>query len=132
MKDAAKMLKDCITNRLSPVMAEGITASRFKDAVILPANINTDELGEQFINGKWAAPKWLLNLQKNARKEVNLLVIDDLTKISKQEQGKFSEILKTKKVGKFELPKNCTIIVLAKNVNKDTVNESVYLLCSHI
>ncbi|MFA6860125.1 MAG: hypothetical protein WCR30_01900 [Clostridia bacterium] len=132
IKEKLAMLKDCIKNNLSPIMIENVTKIAFKNAVVIPADCKIDELGEKLINNEWTEPSWLVELLNKSNKANNILVIDDLTTISKDEQAKFCEILKYKKVGKFELPRNCVIIVLAKKVSSDTINPLLYSLTSHI
>ena len=72
----------------------------------------------------------LLNQKKN--KDIKILVIDKIDSISKEEQVKFIEILKYRKVSTFELPKDIVIIVTANKISKDTINEEIYSLLAHI
>ena len=58
--------------------------------------------------------------------------IDNIDSISKEEQLKFSELLEHRKISTFNLPDNCVIIVTAKNINKDTINEEIFSLLARI
>ena len=42
------------------------------------------------------------------------------------------EILKYRQVSTFELPKNTVIVVTAKEINENTINEEIYSLVAHI
>ena len=82
----------------------------------------------------------LLNLSTNQGvfeiiinpKDAKILVIDNIDSISKEEQLKFSELLEHRKISTFNLPDNCVIIVTAKNINKDTINEEIFSLVARI
>ena len=49
-----------------------------------------------------------------------------------EEQTKFIEILKYKKVSTFELPKNCLVIVTCSDLTTNKINEEVYSLLAQI
>ena len=49
--------------------------------------------------------------------------------ITKEEQLKFKELLKAKKISTFGLPKDTVIIVTYNNLN---INEEIYGLMAHI
>ena len=61
-----------------------------------------------------------------------MLVINNINEIDVNEQTKFIEILKYKKISTFDLPKDCIIIVTAKNLKERPINEEVYSLLAHI
>ena len=58
-----------------------------------------------------------------------ILVIDKIDSITKEEQLKFKELLKAKKISTFGLPKDTVIIVTYNNLN---INEEIYGLMAHI
>ena len=49
-----------------------------------------------------------------------------------EEQTKFIEILKYKKVSTFEIPKNCLVIVTCSDLTANKINEEVYSLLAQI
>ena len=75
-------------------------------------------------------PKWYNELVTNNNSKV--LVIDLIDSINKEEQLKFIELLEYRKISTFELPKDCVIIVTAKEVNKDKISEEIYSLVAQI
>ena len=60
------------------------------------------------------------------------LVIENINEIKLEEQTKFIEILKYKKVSTFELPKNCLVIVTCSDLTANKINEEVYSLLAQI
>ena len=61
-----------------------------------------------------------------------LLVIDKIDSIPKEEQLKFCELLKYRKISTFELPKNCVIIVTATTINNKKINNEILSLVAQI
>ncbi len=61
-----------------------------------------------------------------------VLVIENINEIPLEEQTKFIEILKYKKVSTFELPKNCLVIVTCSDLTTNKINEEVYSLLAYI
>ena len=61
-----------------------------------------------------------------------VLVIENLNEIPLEEQTKFIEILKYKKISTFELPKKCLVIVTCSDLTVNKINEEVYSLLAQI
>ena len=78
---------------------------------------------------EFVSPEWLNKLEGSTP---SILVIDKIDSIPKNEQTKFVEILKYRQVSTFELPKNTVIVVTAKEINENTINEEIYSLVAHI
>lgn len=125
-----KLLEEYLKNTDIPILLENVSTDVFNDYVILPSNLDIKELNGHYEETSFNPPKWydkLLNMKKN-----KLLVIDKIDSISKEEQAKFIEILKYKKVSTFELPKETKIIITADVINEKTINEEIYSLVAHI
>lgn len=128
--EKSKLLSSYITSNVAPILEDFIFGSNIPNSIVIPANINSDELNGHYDNENYLAPKWFNELLTT--NESKVLVIDELDSISKEEQLKFVELLEYRKISTFALPKNCVIIVTAKNINKDTISEEIYSLVAHI
>lgn len=127
---------DMITNYIKsytvPILIENISSDIFnRNAIILPANISIDELNGHYEGIEFLPPNWYLELEKYKEDNYSFLVINGLSDLPKEDQLKFGEILKYNKVGVFELPKNCVIIITAKNI-EETINSNIYSMAAVI
>ena len=118
-----------IKANVSPMLIDFMKGSDIPDAVIIPANIKIEDLNGHYEETEYVAPKWYNELIKN---KPMVLVIDSIDIIKKEEQVKFVEILKYKKVSTFELPENVVIFVTANQIDNNTINEEIYSLVAHI
>lgn len=132
MRDKLEMLKEYISANVVPILLEGVEKDIFDNATILPANISKTLLVGAYEGVNYICPTWYELLKQKQNAGINLLLIDDITAISKEEQLKFYEILKYRKIDTFKLPDNCVIIILASKVNKDLINKDIYSLVAHI
>lgn len=131
MNDAKReLLMGYIKSNVAPILVDFIDGENILDSVVLPAICDKTELVGYYESGEYKAPNWLNKL--NESKIVPILVIDKIDSIEKEEQTKFVEILKYKQVSTFELPKNTVIVVTAKEINENTINEEIYSLVAHI
>ena len=130
MEDKKELLLSYIKINVAPVLVDFIFGCDFDKAVVLPANTMVNELNGHYDNMEYVPPKWfndLLSINGN-----KLLVIDKIDTISKEEQKKFIEILKYKKVSTFDLPSECRIIVTANEIDKDKIDEEIFSLVARI
>ena len=121
MEDKKEMLLSYIKANVAPVLVDFISSKDLNEAVVLPANIDVKELNGYYDGADFMPPKWLNEILST--NESKFLVIDKIDTILKEEQLKFCELLEYRKISTFELPKNCVIIVTAKEINKDKINE---------
>ena len=89
--------------------------------------MNKKKINGHYENIDFVAPDWYYEL-----KNKQVLVINNIDSISKEDQLKFVELLKYRKISIFELPENIVIIITANKINKDTINEKIYSLVAHI
>lgn len=122
MKEKRELLSTYISNNVAPILEDFLFD--IPDSVVISADVSSEELLD--IN----EPEWFRLIKSNSNAKV--LVIDRIDSISKDEQVKFLELLKYRKVGTLELPKNCVIIITANEINKNTINEEIYSLVAHI
>ncbi len=130
MDDKKEMLLSYIKSNVAPILVDFISGQDLNEAVVLPANIDVKELNGHYDGVDYMPPKWLNKiLSTNANR---ILVIDKIDTISKEEQLKFYELLKYRKISTFNLPENCVIIVNASEINKDKINEEIFSLVARI
>ena len=124
-----ELLMSYIKSNVAPILVDFIDESSIPNCVVLPANCEITELNGHYDNVEFVSPEWLNKLEGSTP---TILVIDKIDSIPKNEQTKFVEILKYRQVSTFELPKNTVIVVTAKEINENTINEEIYSLVAHI
>ena len=130
MKKRLELLLSYIKTNVTPILVDFISNNDLSNSVILPADIDIKELNGHYEGLNFNPPKWLDEiLSTNASR---ILVIDKIDTISKEEQLKFCELLKHRKISTFDLPKNCIVIVTANEINKDKINEEIFSLVACI
>ncbi len=127
LEEKMKMFKNYILSNVAPILIDFIDGNSIPNSVILPADCNVNDLNGHYENIDFVAPNWFNELNTK-----NLLVISNIDSISKEEQMKFVELLAYRKISTFELPKNTIIILTAKKISKETINEEIYSLVAHI
>ena len=88
-----------------------------------------DLLGEYIKAGKSAV---LIEEIPESVIEKGAVVIKDINKIPEEEQRKFIELLKYKKVYIHKLPENCMIFVTYSDLKENPIEEEVYSFMAHI
>lgn len=130
MENKKEILLSYIKANVAPILVDFISSKDLDDAVVIPANVDIKELNGHYDGVDFVPPKWLNEiLNTNASR---ILVIDKIDSISKEEQLKFSELLKHRKISTFELPKNCRIIVTANEINEDKINKDIFSLVARV
>ena len=114
---------------VAPILVDIMDGDSIPNSVVLPANLEITELNGHYDNAEFVSPEWLNKLEGSTP---TILVIDKIDSIPKNEQTKFVEILKYRQVSTFELPKNTVIVVTAKEINENAINEEIYSLVAHI
>lgn len=121
-----ELFKAYIYANVCPILIDNIDIDIFKNiSVIIKNDITKEELNGS-LNKK---PEWYKELEDSNK---IILIIEDIDKISKEEQLKFHELLKYRKVGKYNLKNNVVIILTASKISSDTISENIYSLISHI
>ena len=130
MENKRELLLSYIRANVAPILVDFLSENDIKNAVILPANIDSKELNGHYDGVDFLPPKWMSEiLGTNAS---IILIIDKIDSVSKDEQLKFCELLKHRKISTFELPENCVILVTANEINKDKINEEIFSLVARI
>lgn len=130
MENKRELLLSYIKSNVAPILVDFLSGNDIKNAVILPANIDSKELNGHYDGVDFLPPKWMSEiLGTNASK---ILIIDKIDSVSKEEQLKFCELLEHRKISTFSLPDNCAILVTVDEINKDKISEEIYSLVAQI
>lgn len=130
MENKKELLMSYIKANVAPILVNFISGKDIPGAIVISADVDAKELNGHYDGADYMPPKWYNELVTNNNSKV--LVIDLIDSINKEEQLKFIELLEYRKVSTFELPKDCVIIVTAKEVNKDKISEEIYSLVAQI
>ena len=130
MKDKKEMLLSYIKANVAPILVDFIDGKDIPGAIGIPADVDAKELNGHYDGADYMPPKWYNEIVTNNNSKV--LVIDLIDSTNKEEQLKFIELLEYRKISTFELPKDCVIIVTAKEVNKDKISKEIYSLVAQI
>ena len=125
-----EILKSYIKSNVAPILINFLNGKDIPNSILLPSNVNISELNFRYENDEFLPPNWLIQIANSSKQ--GILVIDKIDEISKKEQLKFVELLKYRQVSTFKLPESTIIIVTAKEINKNTINEEIYSLVAHI
>ena len=131
-KERLNLLENYIKSGINPLLIENIPSSFINDYVVLKADIDRSELNGHYENTEFCPPLWYKELLDRSKTNDAILVIENINDIPIEEQTKFIEILKYKKISTFELPKNCLIIVTCSDLRTNKINEDVYSLLAQI
>ena len=130
MENKKELLMSYIKANVAPILVNFISGKDTPGAIVISADVDAKELNGHYDGADYMPPKWYNELVTNNNSKV--LVIDLIDSINKEEQLKFIELLEYRKISTFELPKDCVIIVTAKEVNKDKISEEIYSLVAQI
>ena len=130
MENKKELLMSYIKANVAPILVNFISGKDIPGAIVISADVDAKELNGHYDGADYMPPKWYNELVTNNNSKV--LVIDLIDSINKEEQLKFIELLEYRKISTFELPKDCVIIVTAKEVNKYKISEEIYSLVAQI
>lgn len=130
MQEKKEMLLTYLKSNVAPVLVDFLPIIDFDFAVTIPANIDIKELNGHYEGLDFIPPKWLNEILSSTKNKI--LVIDKIDTISKEEQLKFVELLKYRKILTFELPKDCLIIITANEINTEKISNEIYSLVACI
>lgn len=131
-KERLNILENYIKFGESPLLIQNISANFFNNAVVIGSNIDRLELNGHYESTEFCPPAWYKELIEKSKIKHAILVIENINEISLDEQTKFIEILKYRKVSTFDLPLNCLIIVTCSDLTFNRINEEVYSLLAQI
>ena len=130
MKDKKEMFLTYLKSNVAPVLVDFLSINELDFAVTIPADIDIKELNGHYEGLDFILPKWLNEILSSTKNKI--LVIDRIDTISKEEQLKFVELLKYRKISTFELPKDCLIIITANEINTEKISNEIFSLVACI
>lgn len=123
-------LKEFMKHTDYPILVNNLPSELYEGAVTLESDIDVSLLNGHYEGINYEAPQWFKVLEENAKLGTSLLIINGIDELDEDEQMKFGEIFKYRKISTFEIPTNVKIIVTANHKGK--VVEEIYSLLVHI
>lgn len=132
-KEQVDLLGEYIKAGTSAILIEEIPENAIKKgAVVLDANCSKAELMGHYENLEFKLPKWYKKLMDSSKEHTPVLIIKDINKIPEEEQRKFIELFKYRKVYVHKLPENCMIFATYSNLEERPIQEELYSFMVHI
>lgn len=131
-KERFNLLENYIKSGVSPLLVQNIPSNFFDNSIVIKSDIDKSELNGHYENVNFCPPLWYKDLLDKSKTKTVVLVIENINEIKLEEQTKFIEILKYRKVSTFKLPKNCLIIVTCSDLTANKINEEVYSFLAQI
>lgn len=132
-KEQVELLGEYIKAKTSAVLLEEIPESVIqKGAVVIESNCSKAELMGHYEDLDFIPPQWYKELVDSSKEHTPVLIIKDINKIPEEEQRKFIELLKYRKVYVHKLPENCMIFVTYTNLEENPIQEEIYSYLVHI
>ena len=103
-----------------------------KGAIVINSDCSSSELMGYFDNLEYIVPEWYNKLMESRKIHTPVLIIKDINKVPEEEQRKFIELLKYKKVYVNKIPENCMIFVTYSDLKENPIEEEVYSFMAHI
>ena len=103
-----------------------------KGAIVINSDCPSSELIGYFHNLEYIVPEWYNKLMESSKIHTPVLIIKDINKVPEEEQRKFIELLKYKKVYVNKIPENCMIFVTYSDLKENPIEEEVYSFMAHI
>lgn len=132
-KKQVDLLGEYIKAGISAILIEEIPENAIKKgAVVLEADCSKTELMGHYENLEFIAPEWYKKLMDSSKEHTPVLIIKDINKIPEEEQRKFIELFKYRKVYIHKLPENCMIFATYSNLKERPIQEELYSFMVHI
>lgn len=131
-KERLDLLENYIRSGMSPLLVQDMPSAFFSNIVIIKSNIDRSELNGHYENTDFIPPLWYKELVEKSKVKPVVLMIENINEIPLEEQTKFVELLKYRKISTFELPRNCLVIATCSDLSTNKINEEVYSLLAQI
>lgn len=132
-KEQVDLLGEYIKAGTSAILIEEIPENAIKKgAVVLEADCSKAELMGHYENLEFIVPEWYKKLMDSSQEHTPVLIIKDINKIPEEEQRKFIELFKYRKVYVHKLPENCMIFATYSNLEEKPIQEELYSFMVHI
>ena len=126
-KEQVDLLGEYIKAGKSAVLIEELPESVIeKGAIVINSDCSSSELMGYFDNLEYIVPEWYNKLMESSKIHTPVLIIKDINKVPEEEQRKFIELLKYKKVYVNKIPENCMIFVTYSDLKENPIEEEIY------
>ena len=126
-----KILLNYLEANVAPILVESNSIKNFKNMVSIDGDCSVGVLNGHYEGKEFVAPSWYNELITFNNKK-SVLMINNINSANLNDQSKFIEILKYRKINTFELPSNCVVIATYTDLKSKPINEEVYSLFAHI
>lgn len=116
------IIKSYIETNVAPILVEQVPIQAFPNAVVIEANCNISELNGHYEGTDFVPPKWYNDLLSKTDFK-RILIINGIDSVPKDDQEKFKELLKYKKVSTFDIPSNTIIVLTVNNISSNISSE---------
>lgn len=127
-----EMLKELLMMNDFPILVEELPNELLEDAIILMNDIDISLLNGHYEQTEFLPPVWYYKLVEKAKEKQILLILNRVNFLPKEEQLKFLEILKYRKISTFPLPKNCSIIVVVPDLENHPLAQEIYNIVAKV
>ena len=132
-KERVELLGEYIKAGKAVVLIEEIPENVLqRGAVVLEADCSRTELMGHYENLEFISPEWYIKLMESSKSHTPVLVIKDINKIPEEEQRKFIELFKYRKVYVNKLPENSMIFATYLDLKENPIEEELYSFMVHI
>lgn len=132
-KEQVDLLGEYIKVGKSIILIEEIPENAIKKgAIVLESDCSKQELMGHYENLEFVAPEWYNKLVDSSKEHTPVLIIKDINKIPEEEQRKFIELFKYRKVYVNKLPENCMIFATYSELEQKPIQEELYSFMVHI
>lgn len=132
-KEQVDLLGEYIKAGKTAILIEEIPESVIeKGAIVINSDCSNSELMGHYENLEYIAPEWYNKLMESSKTHTPVLIIKDINKIPEEEQRKFIELFKYRKVYVHKLPENCMIFATYSNLEERPIQEELYSFMVHI
>ena len=129
-KEELEILKTYIESGICTFLVSNVPKKLRENCVTIKSNVDKSELNGHYENLDFCPPSWYKNLEEISKNGYAILIIENMDEISNDEQLKFIELLKYRKISTFDLPTNTIIFVTYSNLKN--ISEEIYSLTAKI
>ena len=128
-QEKIEMLKEYMKMNIAPILVTGVTSSSFVNPIVIDSSCTKEELNGHFEGENFILPAWY---QKTKEGYNPIIIIEDITKINEEEQLKFLELVKYRKIGTCTLNDEFIILFTSPTENIEKLNETLASLIVQI
>jgi len=127
-----EIIKEYIKDNITPIWLEGFNLTMFKDMTVVPPEAPRSDFAVLVGANGPIYPKWYKLVMSKQHKPINLLVFESIDLLSDEEQERFLELVKYRRISNVKLPENCCIILTTAKQNQGRINEKLRRFLTYI